>query len=248
MTLTGGTVRLWVVHMFSNVLLLLGVYAWLSIGDANGAQLAGTVIYGFSIAFLALWLYDGTFVYFTAVPRQRLWIAFSRALGTLLPFALVAIVAVVIYALLARAGDKLADVAPTVASWLTLHLRRPVKPAIIAGVFRWILYLVEWVGVPLVLIPVAANVARRGWRGFLHQPLAAVRRRWFALLCPALLLAALFVPWLLMHWVPAAHGLTLETVSAVLRFVAAYLIFLAAWLALARVAATDYTLLPRRDH
>ena len=73
MSLTGGTVRLWVLHFFGNAALLFGIYAWLRIGDANAAQLVGTLIYGLSIAFLALWLYDGTLQYFSTIPRQRLF-------------------------------------------------------------------------------------------------------------------------------------------------------------------------------
>ena len=64
--------------MFGNAILLLGIYAWLSIGDANAAQVVGTVIYGVSIAFLAIWLYDGTFQYFSVTPRERLFTAYLR--------------------------------------------------------------------------------------------------------------------------------------------------------------------------
>lgn len=237
MSLTGGTVRLWVLHFVGNAILLFGVFAWLSIGDANAAQLVGTVIYGISIAFLAIWLYGGTFQYFSATPRETLFRAFQRSIRTLLPFAVVVIVAVLVYWLLSVAGGRISDTAATVASWLTLKLRRPVKPVVVARMFLWILRAIEWLGLPLLFVPIASSVAVHGWRGFGGDRFAAFRRRWYALLCPALVLAALFAPYLITHWVPGVHGMTLQTVSAVVRFAVAYVIFITAWLALARFTA-----------
>ena len=237
MSIGAGTVKLWLLHAFGNAFLLLGIYAWLGIGDADAAQVTGTIIYGISIAFLALWLYDGTFVYYGTMPRGRVRTCYARALRTLLPFALIVVLAIVVYWLLNRLGDRTWNAAATVASWLTLKLRHPVKPLLVNGVFTWILRLVEWVAVPLLVIPIAARVAELGWRGLRRDAYGLVRRRSFAVLCPALLLAALFVPYLLTQWVPNTHGLTMETVSAILRFAAAWVIFVTAWLTLARAAA-----------
>jgi hypothetical protein len=232
MSIPASTLRLWVLHFVGNAILLLGFYAWLSIGDANAAQLAGTIIYGVSIAFLAIWLYDGTLLYFSAGPRERLFTAFSRSMRTLIPFAVVVVVAVFVYWLLSSAGDQLSDTAATAASWLTLKLRRPVKPAGILHVLTWLLRVVEWFGAPLLLIPLASSVAVHGWRGFGSRRFAALRRR-YALECTALLIAAFFVPWLITHWVPGLYGMTLQTVSALVRFAVAYVIFVTASLLLA---------------
>jgi len=242
MNITAGAVRLWILHVVMNVFLILGIYAWLSIGDANGAQLAGTVIYGIAIAFLGLWLYDGTFVWFSNIPRRGLAISFARALRTLAPFTLMAGFALLIYWLLSRATDQIPDSAATAASWLTLKLRHPVKPATIARVLRWLVLLVEWFGAPLLLLPITASVASRGWLGFGRHRFDALRRR-YLVECPTYLIIAFLVPYAITHWVPGVHGFTWQTVSAALRFAAAYLIFVTAWLALTLVTASR----PRPD-
>src|SRR5579884_3440496 len=193
MSIPGAVARLWALHVVANALLLLGVYAWLSIGDADAAQLTGTVIYGVAIAFLAVWLHAGTLRYFATEPRGFLRSAFARVLPALLPFAVVAVVALALYALLTRAGGQIGDTAATIASWLTLRLRHPVKPAAVARVLLWILRIVEWFGAPLLLLPLASAAALRGWRGLLRNPFAAVTRT-YAVMCPALLFTAFLVP------------------------------------------------------
>jgi|SRR5581483_6685800 len=242
MNITAGAVRLWVVHVVMNAFLLLGIYAWLSIGDANGAQLAGTVIYGVAIAFLSLWLYCGTFVWFGNVPRQTVVWAFARALRTLVPFTLVAAIALGIYALLSRAGDQIPDAGATAASWLTLKLRHPVKPGTVAHGLTAILLAVEWFGAPMLLLPLAASAASRGWHGFGRHRFDALRRR-YIIECPTLLIVSFLVPYAITHWVPGLHGMTWQTVSAVLRLGAGYLIFVTGWLTLSLVTASR----PRPD-
>ena len=236
MSVTAGTIRLWLLHLVANAFLLFGIYAWLSIGDADAAQLAGTVIYGIVIAFLAVWLHAGTFRYFGDPHDNRLRIAFWNVLPALAPFALVCVAAALVYALFSRAGDQTADTGASIASWLTLKLRHPVKPVVIARVLLWIVRIVEWFAAPLVFVTLACSTAQRGWRGFVRSPLAILRRR-YTLLCPALLLAAFFVPHLIANWVPGLHGMTLQTVSAVVRFAVAWLILITAWLALVRETA-----------
>ncbi len=238
MSIPVGLARIWLLNFFGNAILLVGAYAWLSIGDANAAQLAGTFIYGVWIAFLALWLYAGTFVWFSVTPQDRIRAAFARALGTLAPFALVVVAAAVTYWLFTRAEDRLYNAAASAASWLTLKLRHPVKPVTLVHAFRWILRVLEWCGAPLILVPIASNVAERNWNGFDAERFTALhRRRWYALACPALLIAALFLPWLLVHWVPPVNGFALQTLSVLLRFGTALAIFVTAWLGLARVTA-----------
>jgi hypothetical protein len=237
MSISGGTLRLWLLHLIANAFLVFGVYAWLSIGDANAAQLTGTVIYGLVIAFLLVWLHAGTFRYFGARPRDaRLRIAYWNVLPAVAPFALICFAAAVVYALFSRAGDQASDTAATIASWLTLKLRHPVKPVAIGRVLLWILRIAEWFGAPLLFIPLASSVALRRWRGFGPTRFNTLRRR-YALLCPALLLAAFFVPDLIANWVPGLHGVTLQTISAVVRFTVAWLILITAWLALIRETA-----------
>jgi len=61
------------------------------------------------------------------------------------------------------------------ASWLTLKLRKPVKPATIRAIFHAGFWIVQWIVLPVLLLPLAAGLAAHGWRGWRT---VAVRRPW----------------------------------------------------------------------
>jgi len=114
---------------------------------------------------------------------------------------------------------------------LTLKLRKPVKPAAMLRVFNTALWLVRWVVLPVLILPVISAIAVRGWRGF--AALNTLRRNWrFWLEAPLLLLAALWLPFRLMAWTPFMSGFWLEFFSLAVRGLVAYLLFVAGLLAL----------------
>lgn len=236
MSITAGTLRLWLVNLVINAVLLAGVWEWLGIGDSSGGQVALTSLFGLALIFIALWLWDGTLAWFSLAPGERLRAAFARALRTLAPFALLVVIAIAVYWLLNRAEDRASDWAATAASWLTLKLTRPVHPVSIGRTLLWILRILEWLAAPLVLLPIGASVASDGWRGFGRGAFGALCRRWYLLACPALLIAAFWVPYLITHWVPHLKGMRIETASAMVRFAVAWLILITGWIALASIS------------
>jgi hypothetical protein len=142
------------------------------------------------------------------------------------PLLLAAIAVLAVYGLL---NTSLAQPAFKLASFLTLKLHKPIKPASVLRVFGAILWLVRWVVLPVALLPMASGVADRGWRGIGEITWRSSWRYWLA--APALLLAALWLPSVLLGWIPRAGSFTMEVVSFSLRALCAYLLFVGGLLA-----------------
>ena len=77
-----------------------------------------------------------------------------------------------------------------------------------------------------------AAISPQGWRGFKTIG-AGVRNWWYWLAAPLLLLCAFWAPLKMLGWTPRAGSFSLEMTSFLLRATLAYLLFGAAWLALA---------------
>jgi hypothetical protein len=98
-------------------------------------------------------------------------------------------------------------------------------------------WVVEWILLPLVLLPWGAEVAAKGFAGFGGRSLAAAwivfrrGRYWVSYL--ALFALGIYVPVQLVHWVPEVESLGAQAASLAARFLAAYLMMVTAWLVLA---------------
>ena len=89
---------------------------------------------------------------------------------------------------------------------------------------------------PVLWLPMVAGIASLGWRGF-----RAVGSRWrkplYWVEAPVLLLMAAWLPLKLLAWVPEMAGFGLQMASFAARAAAAYLLFVAGWLAIAFVTS-----------
>lgn len=215
-------------HLAGNALLLWLAYYWLGLGESRAGTLAWSATVAVVLLVLTCWLYGGAFAYFRA-PGAGISAAFQTALRNLLMLAAFAIVVLVIYGLLARWQEYSGRPAFSIASWLTMKLRKPVKPASVLRVFHAALWLVRWVALPVFLVPVFAGLASRGWRGVFEGR----GTRWYRIEAPALLLLSLWLPMRLLGWVPHAGSFGMEMASFLARALAAYLLFVAGGLGLA---------------
>jgi hypothetical protein len=220
--------RLAGLHLAGNALLLWLGYYWLGLGESRAGALAWSAVVALALLVGACWLYGGAFAYFRA-PGAGVRGAFQTALRNLPALAAFAIVLLAIYGLLDQLQDYSGRPAFSIASWLTLKLRKPVKPATVLRVFQCALWLVRWVVVPVLAAPVFAGLASGGWRG----AFARRRWRWYWIEAPVLLLAALWLPARLLGWVPHAASFGMEMASFAARAAAAYLLFAAGGLGLA---------------
>jgi hypothetical protein len=227
--------KLFLLHLLANALLLWLAYEWLGVGESTRLRLLWSALDALAILALVCWFHGATLVFFRTGGEPKINGAFRTALRHTPALLAAAILVLVLYGLLAWAAAGSGQPAFRLASWLTLKLRTPVKPATMARIFLGAFWIVRWVVLPVALLPMASGFAARGWGGFAE---CTWRRGWrYWLEVPLLLVAALLLPFVLLGWVPTVSGFTLEVVSFSLRILVAYLLFVGAlWTLERRVA------------
>jgi len=223
-------------HFVANAFLLWLGYYWLGIGDSRDTTLLWSATVALFAVILACSAYGASFAFFAGDETARPLAAWRTAMRHVLPLSVFAIVIAILYGLLALWSAYSATPASTVASYLTLTFRKPVHPSTILGVFDTALWLVRWVILPALLLPIVSNASRQGWSS-LRGLGAATRTWWYWIQAPLLLLCAVWLPLKLIRWIPHVGGFGMEATSFVLRAGAAYLLFVGAWLALAFVTS-----------
>lgn len=223
--------RLWLIQAAGNALLFWCAFAWLGIRDAKSWQLIETAVLGLAILIPWLWLQDGTFAY-CADRSQSLGTAFRKSARNLAIFAAVVVVFGLLFWALGKFEGPLTTAGERTASWLTFHLRKPIKPPTWVKIYLGALWGVRWIVLPAVFLPIAAGAAADGaqgmWRG-------GGRVFWLQYLIA--LVAGLYLPGLLIHWVPRFSGTVLQVLSFLVRFGLAYVLVITVWLAVAFFAA-----------
>ena len=218
--------RLWLIQAAGNALLFWCAFTWLGIRDAKTWQLIATAVFGLLILVPWLWLQDGTLVY-CGDRSQGLWTAFRKSLKTLALFSAIVMVFVALCWALGKLDEPLTKAGARTASWLTFHLRKPIKPATWIRSYLAVLWGVRWIVLPALMLPVAASAARNGVRGMWRRGRKVL---WLEYLVA--FVVGFYIPSVLMGWVPGLTGSTAQVVSFVLRFGFAYVLIITAWLAM----------------
>ncbi len=222
-------------HLIGNAALLGIGYWWLSVGESSNVNLLLSAALLIVLLGGTVWLHGTSLAYYRD-PRPTGRTALWGALRRLLPLFAVGLVALAIYFGLDAWNPLDRSRSADLASYLTLKLQRPVRPAAVQSVFDAIWWVVRWMLIPALLLPLASGVAAAGWRG-----IGEFGSRWkswrYWLLTPILLVCAIWVPLRLVTWKPFMGGFGQEATSLVARFGLAYLLFVAACLALAFVTS-----------
>src|ERR1017187_4625513 len=219
--------KLFLLHLVANALLLWLGYEWLGVGESTRPRLLFSALDALAILALACWFHGATLVFFrTGGSEPKINGAFRTALRHVPALLVAAILVLVLYGLVGWAAAASGQPAFRLASWLTLKLRTPVKPATMARIFLGGFWIVRWVVLPAGLLPMASGLAARGWRGFGEFSWRGGWRYWLEV--PLLLVAGLWLPFVVLGWVPVVSGFTLEMVSFAVRMLAAYLLFVGA--------------------
>jgi hypothetical protein len=227
--------RLALLHVVANAILLSLGYYWLGVGESRALTVAWSACLAIVIAILTCCCYGAALVYFQAGDRETS-LAWRTALRNIIPLVSVAAMAGAIYWLLHRWSDYSGTPAFSIASFLTLKLRTPIKPPSVQRIFNVALWIVRWAVVPVLLLPAVAAIATRGWDG-MREIGSHARRCLYWLEAPLLLLCGFWIPLMLLGWVPSVGTFTMETLSFVVRAALAYLLFAGAWLLLAFVTS-----------
>ena len=225
-------VTLATLHLVAVSLLLWLGYYWLGIGETKTATLFWSLLVAVFILSFGSAVFGADLVYFRKMEDRSISGALRTSGRNILPLLIAALAIAVLYGLLQTWAAYSGRPAFQVASYLTLKLRIPVKPASVARVFNTVLWLVRWMAIPAVLIPVVGEIASLGWSGF--RAARMTKRKWIYWIAATLVLVCTVkVPLLLVDWKPAVDGFGLEAVSFAVRAVAGWLLFGCGWIALA---------------
>lgn len=207
-----------------NLVLLALLYWWLGLAVSTGARVALVAVAAMALIAGSAWLHGAGLAAFRPLETTE---AFSVALTRLLK--LCAITLVFVAALLAwdYALTQQQRVANFTASALTFSSQKPVKPESVAWIFPWKLRA-SFVLLGLLLMPIAASAV-----GSVESARKVLRSVSYWLAGIALAVTGLYLPSILISWIPSAQSLALELVSAAARFALAYTLAIASWLTLA---------------
>ncbi len=81
-------------------------------------------------------------------------------------------------------------------------------------------------------MPLGAMVAKEGWRGFRGEAWRPLARALYWLEVLVLMLLGIWAPLKLLAWTPHLSSFRMQMASFIARLLAAYLLFVAAWLLL----------------
>ena len=208
-------------HLTIDAVLLWLAYYWLGTGEGSVLTLVWSFLVAAVIVLATVCLQGATFAYFAGV---------KPAVRRLAPLLAVAAAAGAVYFLLSLWAGYSAQPAFRIASYLTLKLRKPIRPAAVLRVFNVVLWLIRWILIPVLVLPViawAASGVRRAKRSWMY---------WIE--APVLLLCAFWIPVKLWGWQPHVSSFWLEVTSFTLRMAVAYLCFIGAWLVLVFLTAS----------
>jgi len=223
-------------HLVGNALLLGLGYYWLGVGEANTSNLV--LSFAVILFFLggAAWLHGMSLAYFRDPRPVGVHAMLLGPLRRIAPLFVLLILAVALSFSLRNWQPLGSSQSTMVASYFTMTLQTPVRPASVQQVFDATWWLIQWVLLPILILPLASGVATHGWSGF--REFGIKLKSWsYWILVPSLLLCAAWVPPRLITWKPATGSFGVEMTSLMARTGLAYLLFVAACLLLAFVTS-----------
>jgi hypothetical protein len=210
-----STRALCILHFLGNAILLWLAYEWLSIPESSMMRLTESILLAVVLMIAALWLHGSALAHFAAEDRSKLRPALGTALKHLLALFVLSLFVVVIYLALAGWDSSMETTAGTLRT--------------VSDVALWLL---RWLILPVLLLPLAASVATKGFRGYTPEAWRVSKRFIYWIEVVVLLLAGIWVPLKIVTWVPKLDAFALQFTSVLIRFFVAYLLFVVAWLLL----------------
>jgi hypothetical protein len=231
--------RLWLLQFLVNPVLAGLFAAWLLIPEARIWQLASNALLALVIVAAALVLHAGTLNYFSDQFREQpaaIKTAFVRALQH---SAAIAVCAIVFYVVWTLAGGLVGyqETFPTyVRSTLPAFIRGNIPLGVLTGLFDILVFFLQWVAVPGLILPLTLRAADQGFRGFgragwkTWKTTIASVQYWSILAVAALL--GVYGSNTLLGWRPSSQSPTFagETANLVLRMFLAYGLGLFSWM------------------
>jgi len=216
----------WLIQVLGNAALMAGAAWWLTWPDARSWQVVATSGFAAVLVLVALWLHGSTLAFFAGA--ESLGRAFGRGLRRLAPLLVWLIVLVALLLLLSWVKGRLPQTAVRAAQIAD------ATPRQVTGAAMWAMFVVQWIVVPALLLPFAAEIAAIGFRGWRPGALRRWRHGLYWIGC-AVFALGIYLPYRLAAWVLPVSSLTSEAVSVGVRFAIAYLLTITAWLFFAAI-------------
>lgn len=239
--LTGsfGSGPVLLLQFFLNPILFALFALWLLIAEATVWELALNVVLAIVIVAGGLLLHGGTLNYFSDRFRDEsagVAKGFGRALRHLGAIVVCAIVIYWIWMLASQLGDYDQTVPTYLRSMLPASLRQHISLGVLTGAYDTAVFLLRWVAIPGLFLPLVLRAADQGFRGFGQAGWTAWKstiasfQYWLMIAVTALL--GVYASDKIMDWRPTSTDSTFstETASLVLRLFSAYLLGLSSWL------------------
>jgi len=228
--------RVWLIQGVGTLLWLALAYAWLWIREAKWWQLAGSLALALFLLYLAVFLQRTALRVYRrerqstpGIPKPRAAAGRPSVRDWLPGAVLVALLFAALAWLSASLRVALPDLTQAAASWMTLHLRRPVDPYRLRARVESLIFIGPWFLFVVFWLPLAA-AALLGESGIWQAAARAWKsgRYWLSTLgCVAVGYLSF---WKLAEWVPRVRGIPGESAGMAARLVLGYIVALGAWL------------------
>lgn len=221
-----GVLKLWLLNLLGNAAVLGVWYYWLLIPDAHGWQVAWSAVLALVTILFVLWLRAGTLTWFRVSElrnQSAIGPAFRRGWRHAFALAIWFASFVVIAWIIVSAGNY----TPQFSVWIRQKVNAGPPPRSVMHGSDWLLFILLWVVLPAIWVPIASTVAAVGLTGArMLRSLRVLRHPLYWLLFCLLMAMAAWVPYKLVTWVPELTTLHGQAWSAGLRFAAAYIILI----------------------
>jgi hypothetical protein len=226
----GGVARLWLLNFVANAAALAAWYLWLLIPDAHGWEVATSLLLAACVIVLVVWLRAGTLAYFRLAEFRdhgRVRRAFRHAVRHMVSLALW----FAMFLVLAWILWKLETYTPQVGVWIRQKLNSGPPPRNVTRDLNWLLMFMALVMVALWL-PIASTITVAGFGRRAIRSLRVLKRAMYWVWLCLLIFLGVYLPYKLVWWVPNGDDLRKQAWSMGLRFSAAYVVLITAWIGL----------------
>lgn len=227
-----GVLKLWLLNLFANAAVLGGWYYWLLIPDAHGWQVASSAVLALITVLFVLWLRAGTLAWFRVAEyrtQPAIGSAFRRGARHIIPLGIWAALGAFIAWIIFSAGIY----TPQFSVWIRQKAGTGPSSRNVMHASDWLLFAVVWIVFPAIWAPVATTIAATGFSGgHALRSLRVLRQPMYWISLCVLIALGVWVPYKLVTWVPELTTLHQQAWSAGLRFAAAYLVLITAFILL----------------
>ena len=231
-TSRSGVLKLWLLNLVANAAALALWYHWLLVPDAHGWQVALSAALALLIVFGVVWLRAGTLAWFRVAEfrtQSAIGSAFRRGLRHIVPLAVWFGLGVIVGWLLLSAGNYV----PQFSVWIRQKVNAGPSPRNVMHGSDWVVFVVRWIVLPALWLPVATTIAGVGLSGgHAVRSFRVLRRPLYWISLCVLIAMGVWLPYRLVTWVPDLKTLHQQAWSAGLRFAAAYIILITGFILL----------------